>query len=216
MNTPPLTRQQRHRQRTRDQLIRAAVELTLEKGYDAVTVQDITDRADLGRGTFYIHFKEKEDVLWTAIQVGLQETEAMAHTQFKDGALPAKLEYYYYLNIFHHAERNQALYRVMLGSQGSSTIKARVQSYFVSEFERDISMLPKQLFSGFGIPKDVLAQVVMGAVMQVMLWWLETPNPYSPEQMAGLLYEALHHKKPPEAARRLGNKDKSDIMAISS
>ncbi len=197
MNTPPLTRHQRQRLRTRKQLIQAAVELTLEKGYEAVTVQDITDRADLGRGTFYVHFKDKEDVLWTAMQIGFQETEARAHSQFQDGPLPARLEYYYYLNIFHHAEYNQALYRVMLGRQGSSTLKARVQEYFVTELNRDISLLPDQLFSEFSAPKEILAQVVTGAVMQLMLWWLETPNDYPPEQMAGILYEIMHHQKSP-------------------
>ncbi len=191
MNISPLTRHQRQRLRTRKQLIQAAVELTLEKGYEAVTVQDITDRADLGRGTFYIHFKDKEDVLWTAIQIGFQETEAKAHSQFKEGSLPARLEYYYYLNIFQHAEINQALYRVMLGRQGSSTLKARVEEYFVAELKRDISSLPDKLFSEISVPKEILIQVITGAVMQLMLWWLETPNPYSPEQMAERLYEII-------------------------
>ncbi len=200
MNTSPLTRHQRQRLRTRKQLIQAAVELTLEKGYEAVTVQDITDRADLGRGTFYVHFKDKEDALWTAMQIGFQETEAKAHSQFKDVPLPANLEYYYYLNIFHHAELNQGLYRVMLGRQGSSTLKARVQEYFVSELTRDISFLPDQLFSEFRVPKEILVQVVTGAVMQLMLWWLETPNDYSPEQMAGMLYEMMNHKVVPGTA----------------
>jgi len=200
MNSPPLTRHQRHRQRTRDQLIQAAVELTLEKGYEAVTVQEITDRADLGRGTFYIHFKDKEDVLWTAIQIGLHETEAEAHSHIKDVPILAHVEYYYYLNIFHHAERQRGLYRVMLGKLGSSNLKARVQDYFVSAIQADISLLPKQLFSEFKVPKEILIQVVTGAVMQLMLWWLETPNSYSPEQMAEMLYETLHHQKASEAA----------------
>ncbi len=200
MNAPPLTRHQRQRLRTRKQLIQAAVELTLEKGYESVTVQDITDRADLGRGTFYVHFKDKEDVLWTAIQIGFQETEAKVHSQFKEGPLPARLEYYYYLNVFHHAEYNQALYRIMLGRQGSSTLKARVQEYFVSELTRDISFLPNQLFSEFSVPKEILVQMITGAVMNLMLWWLETPNNYSPEEMAGMLYEMMNHKKPSEIA----------------
>lgn len=201
MNTPPLTRHQRHRQRTREQLIQAAMDLILEKGYELVTVQDITDRADLGRGTFYVHFKDKEDVLWTAIQIGLQKTEEDAHSQFRDVPLPAQLEYFYYLNIFNHAERNRVLYRIMLGKQGSSTIKARVQDYFVTEFKRDISSFPRQLFSEFAVPNEILVQVVTGAVIQLMLWWLETPNNYTPEQMAEMLYEILPHKKLAVAAK---------------
>ena len=69
MNTSPVNRFERRKQRTRDQLKQAAIGLILEKGYDAVQVQDITDRADLGRGTFYIHFADKEDVVWRAVRV---------------------------------------------------------------------------------------------------------------------------------------------------
>ena len=196
MEEPPLTRHQRHRLRTRKQLIDAAMELVLEKGYDAVTIQDITDRADLGRGTFYIHFKDKEDVLWSAIQDGLQETEKEAHSQFKDG-LPPKLEYYGYLNIFRHAERNQSLYRVMLGEKGSAILTGRVLTYLAAEMERDLQLLKPKIYAGFDIPNEILLQVISGAVFQTVRWWLETPNDYSPEHMAGMLYQALHHEKPP-------------------
>lgn len=196
IDTPPLTRHQRRRQQTRRQIIRAAVELVLEKGYEAVTVQDITDRADLGRGTFYIHFKDKEDVLWSAIQDGLHETEAEAHRQFQDG-LPPQLEYYGYLNIFRHADRNRDLYRVMLGEQGSAVLTARVQAHLAAEYERDAAILPGKIYTDFDLPKDVLIQIVTGAVIQLVSWWLETPNDYTPVQMAGMLYEALHNRKPP-------------------
>lgn len=196
MNTLPSTRHQRRRMQTRQQLIRAAVELVLEKGYAAVSIQDITDRADLGRGTFYIHFKDKEDVLWSAIQDGLRETENAAHRQFK-GDLPPKLEYYGYLNIFKHAERNQALYRVMLGEQGSAILTARVQTSLAAEFERDLAVLPQTLYAGFDVPAKILVQIVTGAIVQLVCWWLETPNNYTAEQMAGMLYQALHHQSPP-------------------
>ena len=68
MDIPLPTRHQRRRAQTRKALMQAAVELVIEKGYEAVTAKDVTDRADLGRGTFYVHFKEKEDVVWAAIQ----------------------------------------------------------------------------------------------------------------------------------------------------
>lgn len=49
--------------RTRRALQDSLTSLILEKGYDAVTVEDITDRADLGRTTFYLHYKDKEELL---------------------------------------------------------------------------------------------------------------------------------------------------------
>jgi AcrR family transcriptional regulator len=197
MDNPPLTRHQRHRQRTRNQLIQAAIELVLEKGYETVTVQDITDRADLGRGTFYIHFKGKEDVIWSAIQDGLQATKAEAHNQFADKPLPRQAEYYGYLKIFQHANRNRALYQVMLGEQGSALLTGRVLAYLTAEYERDITTFKPNIFDGFNVPEKILAQVITGAVFQTVRWWLETANEYTPDQMAGMIYETLHHQNHP-------------------
>lgn len=197
MDTPSLTRHQRRRQQTRQQLIQAAVELVLEKGYEAVTVQDITDRADLGRGTFYIHFKDKEDVLWSAIQDGLHATEVEAHNRYKE-FLPPQPEFYGYLNIFRYASQNQDLYRVMLGKQGSAILTERVHVHLAAVYEYDIAFLPQKIYTEFDVPKEILIHVITGAVLQLVKWWLNTPNDYTPEQMAGLLYETLHHKKPPQ------------------
>jgi len=196
MGSDPATRHERRRQQTRKQLIDAADSLVLEKGYESVTIQDITDRADLGRGTFYIHFKDKEEAVWSAIEDGLRATEEDAHSQFS-GSLPPQPEYYAYRNIFRHAEKNKKLYRVMLGGQGSAVMTARVQKHVAAEFSRDLALLPGNAFSEAGIPIEILAQAVTGAAIQVVRWWLEHPNHNSADEMAGYLYSCLHHKPPP-------------------
>jgi AcrR family transcriptional regulator len=196
----PATRHERRRRKTRRQLVDASVALVLEKGYEAVTIQDITDRADLGRGTFYLHFKDKEESVWSAIEDGLRATEEDAHRQFPDG-LPSQPEFYAYRNIFRHAEKNKDLYKVMLCGQGSAVMTARVQAHLVEELQRDLSVLPPDVFLEIRIPESILAQVITGAVIQLVRWWLETPNTYSVDDMAGLLYTALHHRQPPKNPR---------------
>jgi AcrR family transcriptional regulator len=197
MDRQPLSRHERRRQRTREQLKQAAMELLLEKGYDAISVQDITDRADLGRGTFYIHFKGKEDVVWAVIQDGIEATAREAYQQF-GGAVPPQAEYYGYVNIFRHADQHRDLYRIMLGSQGSALLTGRVHDYMAADFLRDMQQV-KQLYSDLELPREVLAQIVAGAVIRLVLWWLETPNEYTPAQMGAMLYRALHHRPPPQA-----------------
>lgn len=103
MNSPAMTRHTRRRLQTRQQLIRATLDLVLEKGYGSVSVQDITDRADLGRGTFYIHFKDKDEVLWTAFKELFGQLETEAHARVARRTPHA--EYYGLLNIFQHAEQ---------------------------------------------------------------------------------------------------------------
>ena len=88
MDTPQPSRHERRRLQTRKQLIETTMQLVLEKGYDAISIQDITDRADLGRGTFYIHFKDKEEIVWIVFQELFRTLEQDAHKQLDRNAPP--------------------------------------------------------------------------------------------------------------------------------
>ena len=77
---------QRKRERARQRILDAADKLMRARGVDAVTIQDITDAADVGHGTFYTHFKTKMDVL-----VPIAEETAKAHTRRLD-ILTANME----------------------------------------------------------------------------------------------------------------------------
>ncbi len=189
------SRHARRRLQTRKILIQTTLQLVLEKGYDAISIQDITDRADLGRGTFYIHFKDKEDVIWTAFRDLFQELEQEAHKQL-DRHLP-QVEYYGLLNIFHHAEKNRDLYRVMFGGQGSAMLTARVQDFLANVFLYDIQNAPEPPDIDFNLPEEIEAQMLTGVISRLLFWWLEIPNNYSAQQMAAMTYMALYRKNPP-------------------
>ncbi len=202
MNTPPLTRHERRRQQTRKLLIQTTLELVLEKGYEAISIQEITDRADLGRGTFYIHFKDKEDVAWAAIQDLILEMEQQAHRQFAD-RIPEQVEYYALLNIFHHSAQNRDLYRVVFGSKGSASLAGRVQDLLAKIFLADIRERRGSEAARREVPDEFLAQMMTGLVARLVIWWLETPNEYSPEQMAGMTYRAVYRQAPPAVDGKL-------------
>jgi AcrR family transcriptional regulator len=196
MNTvSPPSRHERRRLQTRKRLIKSTLDLVLEKGFESISIQDITDRADLGRGTFYIHFKDKEDVVWTAFQDLFQELEREAHQQL-DRRMP-QVEYYGLLNIFRHAENNRDLYRVMLGSQGSAVLTGRVQDFLANVFLYDIRNAPEPTDVNFNLPEEIESQMLTGVISRLLFWWLETPSNYSAEQMAAMTYMALYRKNPP-------------------
>ncbi len=194
MDTGPLSRHERRRLQTRKLLMQTTLELVLEKGYDAISIQDITDRADLGRGTFYIHFKDKEEVVWTVFRDLFQELEQEAHKKL-DRRMP-QVEYYGLLNIFRHAGKNRDLYRAMFGSHGSALLTARAQDYLAQAFLYDIRNAPPPEVN-FNLPEEVEAQMLTGAISRLLSWWLETRNDYTPEQMAAMTYKALYRKQPP-------------------
>ncbi len=200
MDTAVPSRHERRRLQTRQLLIQTALRLILEKGYDAISIQDITDRADLGRGTFYIHFKDKEDVVWTAFRDLFQGFEQEAHRSL-DPNQP-QVEYYGFLNIFRHADKNRDLYRVMVGRQGSALLTARAQDFLAEVFLYDARHASAPARAGevnFNLPEEFEAQLLTGVVSRLLHWWLETPGRYTAEEMAAMTYKALYRKAPPAA-----------------
>ena len=163
--------------RTRQLLRDALMTLILEKGYEAVTVQDITDKANLGRATFYLHYKDKEALLLKSLESLFDElVESMgppSAAHLKSG-LPIII-------VFEHAAKNSDLYRVLLGSEGSGQINRRIQAYIVKDIlKRLLPLLPeKRPFSD-----DFLANYLASSLLNMVAWWLENNMPYPPEYMA--------------------------------
>jgi AcrR family transcriptional regulator len=194
MTEEKLTRHQLRRQRTREQLQEALLALVLEKGFDSIVIQEITDRADLGRGTFYFHFKNKEDALWSIVEDRIHLTEDEVAEAFA-GELPEKPEYYGYVNIFRHIEKNKNVYQLIVGSKGSQGVANRAKQYLVEETIRDMENF--DLYREIGQPPEITAQIVVGLLYGLAYWWIETQNEYSVEDMAEIVYRTLHHQDPP-------------------
>jgi len=174
--------------RTIAQLMEASLALLLEKGYDNISIQDITDRADLGRGTSYIYFHSKEEIVWEILKDGFLRTTEDA-IQDAQGRMPEDPEYFSYVNIFRHAQLNRDLYRVMLGGQGSSVLTQRIQEYLTKDFIDDNRRYG--IYAHEAVPMPIFAQIITGALFSLLLWWLENPNEYSPEDMAAMLRAVL-------------------------
>lgn len=201
MNSSPVNRFTRRKQRTRESLKRAAIELILEKGYDAVSVQDITDRADLGRGTFYVHFPEgkdagKEAVIWAALQEDFEAFEAELDTLYAHEQSP-RLEYLIWVKLFEYTALHRDLFLVLLGGKGSALLRERIEDFLVAVVERGIQQ--GRYFAEFKLSSAFVAQFWVGAEVRVLKWWLETPNDFTPEQMADQLYAMIFRGTPPKA-----------------
>jgi AcrR family transcriptional regulator len=198
------SRHARRRLQTRSLLAQSALQLVLERGYEAITIQDITERADLGRGTFYIHFKDKEDAVWASFEGLFQQLVQSAHQQL-DRSLP-QVEYYGLLNIFRHAAQHHDLYRVLFGRQGSARLAARAQDYLAGVFSYDIRHAAQPPEIDFHLPEEFEAQLLVGVLSRLLSWWFETPQDYSPEQMADMTYMALYRKASPGYANPAGSR----------
>jgi len=169
-------KQDRHSQRTYHLVSTAMMALLLEKRYDAITVQDILDRADIGRSTFYAHYYDKEDVLASITEQMLDEfSRRMQQSEAGQGLLPG-------LELFRHVQEVHPNIQVLLRGQSGEVLLKTVQTLLSKNIEQTLA----SAFAGKrspSVPLAVVSQHLAGAFLNLLKWWLEAEMPYSPERM---------------------------------
>lgn len=172
--------QDRRVKRTQNLLAKALIALTLEKGYDAVTIRDITDRADIGYATFFRHYHDKDALLRDVLEVVLDELMALLRPPARgsDAAADGTL-------IFRYVGENSEVCRVLLGSRGSAALLRRILEAGIHGVLEDNRPLP-----GSAVPMEVAAYHLVASSIALISWWLEQGMPYPPERM-GTIYNEL-------------------------
>ena len=182
-------RSDRRVNRTRRLLRDALLSLIIEHGYDSVTIEQITERADLGRTTFYLHYRDKEELLIESIDSIAQELleqikplpkpDPTDTTGVRNPAQAATLL------VFRHAAHNSLLYRVILRGEGALKANMRFHEIIqntVREYMADLGDRLPALRSL--VPMDVFSSYFAAALLGLVTWWLEKDMPYTPEAMS--------------------------------
>jgi AcrR family transcriptional regulator len=197
--TAPVERKEDRRvSRTRRLLREALFALILEKGFDAVTIEEITQRADLGRTTFYLHYRDKEDLLMESIGELVEDLVTQMSSlpperwRLEDGSLALTPSPAITLP-FQHVTKNASLYRIILRGEGTYTVSRRLRAIIVQACETMIHvMLKKEQLAALNpqAPMDVILNFLAGAWLGLVTWWLENDRPYTEGEMA-LMFQKL-------------------------
>lgn len=174
--------------RTRRALQKALVQLILEKGYDSVTIEEITDRANLGRTTFYLHFNDKEALLMESIDTICEDfieehsslLEAIDSTEDSLKKIRNNLDERILYHIFAYARQHADLYKVMLRGEGGAKASQRFTNIIREE---TIKRLKQIKGLDLKIPLDIFAVFFSGTLIEMVTWWLEEEQPYPIEEM---------------------------------
>jgi len=176
-------------QRTRQLLSGALMGLIVEKGYDSVTVQDIIDRANLGRSTFYAHYQDKEDLLLSGIDDVVHSLiwgdEALSKGEPGKDTLPRILSTE---PIFRHAQEEHQLHKAIFVGRGLDMMIKEIQQHLCSHIEEQINQyLPDE--KSPPVELSVISNYLAGALLTLLVWWLDNNMPYPPERMDALYQE---------------------------
>ncbi|RAP76324.1 TetR/AcrR family transcriptional regulator [Paenibacillus montanisoli] len=162
--------------KTQEALKKAVIELMTEKNFDDITIQDLADRANVNRGTIYLHYQDKYDLLDKLIEAHLNELGEMnewaCEMDWKDALVP-------YFEFF---EKNYLFYSTMLASkEAPSSFRTRLLASFMEGFKGEID---RESGRNTGLIDDVMLQYAGTAYVGVIEWWIKNGMPYSAKEMA--------------------------------
>jgi len=187
--------------RTHRLLREAFIELIAEQGYDSLRVEDILKRADIGRTTFYAHFKDKRALLENVADIFDSKYQADLAQRSLDeyGNIPLVAVQ----KVFESFERNAPFFGMVLESRDVPLLYERVQAAFRDIFTRLLEEQSQILKLNPAVPVPILAEFYVGALLALGKWWLSNGmRPYTAAEMAQMFYDLDQHGRLQVMSRR--------------
>jgi AcrR family transcriptional regulator len=147
--------------RTRNALHQALISLILRKGYDATTIQDIIDKADVGRSTFYAHYTGKDDLLhggFERLRTELAEARRSASARPEAGPLA------FSATLFDHAWGYKEVYRALIGGRGGTLAMDDIRDVLSSFVREELS----GAWEDGEVSRDLAVQFVVSTFLTVL------------------------------------------------
>jgi AcrR family transcriptional regulator len=167
-----------------------------EKPLRAITIQNVLDRAGVGRSTFYLHFRDKNDLLLSQLERFLELTSTLLTVRKEKSNRVAPVE-----EIFAHIGNQNKIYRVLSESGQLEEFFSLAQEYYARGIEKRLSDTGR--FAS--IPKRELAAraaASAGSLLSLLRWWLDRGEKESPRAMDeifhGMVWAGLQSATKPQ------------------
>ena len=169
--------------RTRRLLGEALLALITEKGFDAVTIRDITEHADIAYATFFRHFGSKEALLGHVMEGVINDLAGLAGKDREDHFVKEGILFFQYV------AENQMLYQSLLSSHGSRQVACQLKEVLADHI-RASAETHYRAIADPSIPFEIALNHIAAAALELVAWWLEHDMRYSLEEMA-IIYSRL-------------------------
>jgi AcrR family transcriptional regulator len=158
-------------QKTRELLRKALVSLIAEKSYDSIVIKEILDRANVGRSTFYMHFRDKDDLLVS----GIHEMLGPLPQDFRPSSGKGLGRILWFsLPVFVHHYRHAHAWGDRIGRRGRAILHEhlrRVVADIIADVVKKELRLPRK--GAHQVPPDLLSNYVASTFVLVLNWWLD-------------------------------------------
>jgi AcrR family transcriptional regulator len=184
--------QDRRVQKTRHALQEAFIDLILEKGYNAVMLQDILDRANVGRSTFYAHYRDKEDLLANCFQ-GLHDVFE-GHAQFAQarsmtGEPPSGTPIIFLPTVLAYVQNEHRLFKALLGKRSGGPQVREVQDFMLKYARGMVKTITRASLPAYQV--EATAQYLSNTLLVMLIWWVDNDLPCSAEELYTLMLRLI-------------------------
>lgn len=185
LDTMPRRKSDPRTQRTCNRLGNALIELIFEKPIDAITVQEVLDRAGVGRSTFYVHYRDKNDLLFSQLEMFLNFMSTRLSMEREESARVAPVE-----EIFAHIGGQNRIYRALAES-------GQLQDFFdlaQDAFARGIARRLRESGRISGPSRKELAArgtLLAGSLLALLRWWIDRGAKESPRAMDAMFHRMV-------------------------
>jgi AcrR family transcriptional regulator len=183
---------------TKQQIKKAFIDTIDEKGFNNLTVSDITRKAGVSRGTFYVHYTDKydllagiEDELHANIQAAIAENfESAVDPNATGRSLDeiASRPYEIFSKALSYVDSERHTIRTLLSDQGHPQFFERIRGVVDDTFTE--SLAKNQGHLSTALPIDYTKEVVINSVLNIIRHWVNKDNPESTEELAKILMKS--------------------------
>ena len=165
-------------QKTRRLLIQALGSLLPEKRYDAIVVQDILERANVGRSTFYTHFRDKDDLLQSAVRDVLRVTMPEGSPSARRSERVLRFSG----PMFEHIAEHMKAGRNGMGPRSRAMVHERLRQVLAERVAEEVGSLARKPPPG-RLPPELVVKLVTSTFVLVLDWWIERGRKMPPEEV---------------------------------
>jgi AcrR family transcriptional regulator len=168
-------------QKTQNLLREALMSLVREKSYDSIAVKEILDRANVGRSTFYMHFRDKDELLVSGIHDMLR---AVQSTEQPGTVKRYEKLIWFSLPIFEYHDQHRRTSEAKMGTRGRAILHEHLRKVLADLIAGNVRKDFQSRRKTTGqISPDLLAPYVASTFILVLNWWVESKSPLSPVEV---------------------------------
>ena len=166
--------------RTRDVLGDALVALMHEKSFDEITVQDVLDRAGVGRSTFYVHYRDKNDLFLSDVEdfLAMFSTLLQRHSANTKRLAPVQ-------ELFAHVREAQEFYAALVRSGKVNDVLALGRGFFARSIEERLKAANVESETA---RRAAQAHALAGSLFSLLDWWIDKGMKTDPKEMDDLFH----------------------------